>query len=57
MIDRRVAGVVLVVLGAVCACYWGIERPASFVGQLIAYFFCLGVFGGGLWLLMWKGRR
>jgi hypothetical protein len=57
MIDRRVAGMVLMVLGSVAACYWGIEKPAGLVGQLGAFALCFALFAGGLWLWVWKGRR
>ena len=57
MIDRKVAGMVVMVIGAVCACYWGIHQPEGFAGQLAAFFFSLVVFGGGLWLWMRKGVR
>jgi hypothetical protein len=56
MIDRGVAGIVLMVLGAICACYFGVFGPAGFAGQVVAYFFCLVVFGGGVWLWLRRSR-
>jgi hypothetical protein len=57
MIDRGVAGMVLMVIGAICACYWGVFRPAGFGGQLAAFFFCVIVFGAGVWLFMRRSYR
>lgn len=57
MIDRGVAGIVVMVIGAVCACYFGLHAPAGFVGQVAAFFFSIAVLGGGVWLWMRRGVR
>ena len=57
MIDRGVAGIVLMVLGAICACYFGLFSPANFVGQLGAYGLSFALVAGGVWLWMRRGHR
>ena len=56
MIDRGVAGIVLMVLGSICACYWGVFRPAGFGGQLAVFFLCVLMFGAGVWFWMRRSR-
>ena len=56
MIDRGVAGMVLMVIGAICACYWGVFRPVGFAGQLAVFFLCVLIFGAGVWFWMRRSR-
>lgn len=57
MIDRGVAGVVLMVLGTICACYFGVFKPATFAGQLLTYAISFALIAAGVWFFMRKRHR
>jgi hypothetical protein len=57
MIDRGVAGIVLMVLGAICTCYFGVFKPAEVGEQMLVYALSFALIAGGVWLWMRKGHR